>query len=203
MTDLKTVNAAANDRIQELAVLAIDKTNVRSRRDMNELVELIIPKLRFFIWGFMSTEADTDDVLYNTLEKVCINMGEYNSHYRFTTWAFNIAKNEALTYLKKMPKNVVDIDEYFYVLSNTLVDDSLDIFEKEVQRDDVLADVYDEIQRVAIEEGNLMLLEKDINRRKGKEIADRYEISENTVKTRIRAGRKRVRESVIEKHPDL
>ena len=48
-----------------------------------------------------------------------------------------------------------------------------------------------------------MLLEKDINCRKCKEIAELYDMCENTVKTRIRAGRKRVRERVMEKHPDF
>ncbi len=203
MTDTKSVNAIANDRIQELANKVIDKGNKNTRQDMNELMSLLMPKLRFFVWGFMSSEDDTDDVLYNALEKICVSIKSYNPNYRFTTWAFNIAKNEALSWLNKMPKNQVDIDEIFYAVANSVVDDRDEVFEKETQREAVLVDVYEEIQRVSIEEGNLMLLEKDINNRKGKEIADMYDTCENTVKTRIRAGRKRVRESVLALHPEL
>ena len=199
----KSVNAITNDRIQELANSVIDKGSKNVRSNMNELMSLLMPKLRFFIWGFMSSENDTDDVLYNTLEKICISIKSYNPNYRFTTWAFNIAKNEALTWINKTPKNNVDIDEIFYTVANSLIDNSVEVMDSELQREEVLADVYDEIQRVSIEEGNLMLLEKDINDRKGKEIAEMYGTCENTVKTRIRAGRKRVRESVFNKHPDL
>ena len=201
--DVKTFNAAVNERIQELANRVLEKKSVTRRKDLNEMVSLLTPKLRFFVWNFMASEADTDDVLYGTLEKICVSIDSYNPAFRFTTWAFNIAKNEALTWLNKRPKNVVDIDDYFYVLSNTLVDDSREILEKELACESVLADVYSEIQRVAIDGGNLMLMEADINQRRGKEIADMYDICENTVKTRIRAGRKRVRDSVMVMHPEL
>lgn len=201
--DVKSFNAEVNEHIQELAVRVTDKKNPNIRKDMNELMSLLTPKLRFFIWGFMSSEDDTDDVLYNSLEKICASINTYNSDFRFTTWAFKIGKNEALTWLNKMPRNVVDIDECFYAVSNSVIDDSAEIVEKEEERDAVLADVYSEIQRVAMEEDNLPLLEKDINRRKGKDIAEQYNTCENTVKTRIRAGRKRVRERIFEIHPDL
>ena len=202
-TDLKSFNAAVNDRIQELAVKAVDTNHRISRRDMNDLMSLLIPKLRFYIWGFMPAKDDTDDVLHNALEKIYVGISTYNKAYRFTTWAFSIARNEALTWLNKVPGNFVNVEDYFHVIANTMVDDGLEILENEEKREAVLVDVYEEIQRVSIDEENLMLLEADINHRKGKDIAERYEMCENSVKTRIRAGRKKVRDAVLVKHPEL
>jgi RNA polymerase sigma-70 factor (ECF subfamily) len=202
-TDAKSANAIANDRIQELAARVADKKNKNVRRDMNDLMVMIMPKLRFYVWGFMNSEDDTDDVLYNALEKICINIGTYNPAYRFTTWAFTIAKNEALTWLNKMRPENEDIDDHFYKIANMLIDDTEDVMEREVHRENILVEVYREIQRISVDEDNLMMLEKDINRRKGKDIAEQYGISENTVKTRIRAGRRRVREHVLQVYPEL
>lgn len=202
MSDLRK-NAIVNDRIQELAILAKNKKNVNRRSDMNELMKLIMPKLRFYVLGIVSSDDDSEDVLFNAIEKICINIDSFNPAYRFTTWTYNIARNEAFTWLNKRPKNQLDFDDHFNSIANSMVDDTDEMIERELAREAVISDVYEEIQRVSIEDENLVLLEKDINNRKCKEIAELYDTCENTVKTRIRAGRKRVRDRVMEKHPDL
>lgn len=202
MSDLRK-NAIVNDRIQELAILAKNKKNVNRRSDMNELMKLIMPKLRFYVLGIVSSDDDSEDVLFNAIEKICISIDSFNPAYRFTTWTYNIARNEAFTWLNKRPKNQLDFDDHFNSIANSMVDDTDEMIERELAREAVISDVYEEIQRVSIEDENLMLLEKDINNRKCKEIAELYDTCENTVKTRIRAGRKRVRDRVMEKHPDL
>jgi RNA polymerase sigma factor (sigma-70 family) len=202
MSDLRK-NAIVNDRIQELAILAKNKKNVNRRSDMNELMKLIMPKLRFYVLGIVSSDDDSEDVLFNAIEKICINIDSFNPAYRFTTWTYNIARNEAFTWLNKRPKNQLDFDDHFNSIANSMVDDTDEMIERELAREAVISDVYEEIQRISIEDENLMLLEKDINNRKCKEIAELYDTCENTVKTRIRAGRKRVRDRVMEKHPDL
>jgi RNA polymerase sigma-70 factor, ECF subfamily len=202
MSDLRK-NAIVNDRIQELAILAKNKKNVNRRSDMNELMKLIMPKLRFYVLGIVSSDDDSEDVLFNAIEKICISIDSFNPAYRFTTWTYNIARNEAFTWLNKRPKNQLDFDDHFNSIANSMVDDTDEMIERELAREAVISDVYEEIQRVSIENENLMLLEKDINNRKCKEIAELYDTCENTVKTRIRAGRKRVRDRIMEKHPDL
>jgi RNA polymerase sigma factor (sigma-70 family) len=202
MSDLRK-NAIVNDRIQELAILAKNKKNVNRRSDMNELMKLIMPKLRFYVLGIVSSDDDSEDVLFNAIEKICISIDSFNPAYRFTTWTYNIARNEAFTWLNKRPKNQLDFDDHFNSIANSMVDDTDEMIERELAREAVISDVYEEIQRISIEDENLMLLEKDINNRKCKEIAELYDTCENTVKTRIRAGRKRVRDRVMEKHPDL
>jgi RNA polymerase sigma-70 factor, ECF subfamily len=202
MSDLRK-NAIVNDRIQELAILAKNKKNVNRRSDMNELMKLIMPKLRFYVLGIVSSDDDSEDVLFNAIEKICINIDSFNPAYRFTTWTYNIARNEAFTWLNKRPKNQLDFDDHFNSIANSMVDDTDEMIERELAREAVISDVYEEIQRISIEDENLMLLEKDINNRKCKEIAELYDTCENTVKTRIRAGRKRVRDRIMEKHPDL
>ena len=148
MSDLKKVNAIVNDRIQELAVLVKDKRNKNRRTDMNELMKLILPKLRFYVLGIVSSSDDSEDVLFNACEKICVSIDSFNPAFRFTTWSYNIAKNEAFTWLNKRPKNQIDIDEHFNAIANRMIDDTDEMIEREMNREAVISDVYEEIQRV-------------------------------------------------------
>ena len=139
MSDLKRVNAIVNDRIQELAILAKDKKNKNRRTDMNELMKLLLPKLRFYVLGIVPSDDDSEDVLFNAIEKICISIESFNPMFRFTTWSYNIAKNEAFTWLNKRPKNKIDIDEHFNAIANSMIDDTEEMIERELSREAVIS----------------------------------------------------------------
>jgi RNA polymerase sigma-70 factor (ECF subfamily) len=172
---------------------------------LNQLMTLLRPKLKFYVWNYMSKNDDnTEDVLHNALEKICLNIDMYDPKFRFTTWAFSIAKREALNWHEHAGKmETIDLDECFASVSNALIDDSQEILESEYRHHNILTDVYSIIQAISMDEQNFVVIEKDVNHRKCKEIADQYSMNENTVKTRISAGRRRIREIVVEKHPDI
>jgi DNA-directed RNA polymerase specialized sigma24 family protein len=48
-----------------------------------------------------------------------------------------------------------------------------------------------------------ILIDKEINRMRGNEIAEKYEMNLNTVKTKIRKARKMLREAVLSKNPEM
>jgi DNA-directed RNA polymerase specialized sigma24 family protein len=48
-----------------------------------------------------------------------------------------------------------------------------------------------------------ILIDRELNSMKGNEIAEKYQMNLNTVKTKIRKARKTIKESVVELHPEL
>jgi DNA-directed RNA polymerase specialized sigma24 family protein len=48
-----------------------------------------------------------------------------------------------------------------------------------------------------------ILIDKELNKMKGADIADKYEMNLNTVKTKIRKARKILKDSVLESNPEL
>jgi len=48
-----------------------------------------------------------------------------------------------------------------------------------------------------------ILIDKELNKMKGADIADKYDMNLNTVKTKIRKARKILKDSVLESNPEL
>ena len=68
-----------------------------------EKYQQIIFNIIFRIVGDFETARDlTQDVFVKAFEK----MGEFNFKYRFFSWIYRMAINEAINYNKKRPKNV-------------------------------------------------------------------------------------------------
>ena len=75
-TVVNPINVKINNQIQHLAELATDPTNISAKRHREDLMILLIPKLRFFIWKFFQNDEETEDVLHNALRRsvsVCIH----------------------------------------------------------------------------------------------------------------------------------
>jgi DNA-directed RNA polymerase specialized sigma24 family protein len=144
-----------------------------TEREYNELASLIYPKLRFFIWKFCKNEIDTEEALHFTLVKVFKNICKYNP-----------LSGRFTTWAFTIARN-----ETLYYLDR--------------KNKDIPA--YIEISSLFVDSkynDNLSYLEKD-NNEKVKEIAEKYSIPENTVKTKLRKARFEIRKSVIKKDPSV
>lgn len=205
-------NMIINDEIQALAARVIDPMNLNSKRDLNALMVLVIPKLKFFIWKFFKNDDETLDVLHDVLEKICKKIHTFNPVWRFTTWAYRIATNESLLKIQSNKKrNEVCIDDIYTTVANNHRDTSKEILEKEEDFYSLYSVVICEILDLdfdrefkAQNKENIKIFKlKEINRMKIRDIAERYHLPENTVKTKLRAMRTVIRERVQAKCPEL
>ena len=202
--DYSSINKKINDRIQVLAEKSQLMDGSGRNEYMNELFTLVMPKLRFQIWKFFHNDVDTDDVLHNTLQKICENIMKYNSMYRFTTWSFSIAKNEALLYIQERKKfsNTVEFDTVLYKIDR--IDVSKESAECDTDMYKMYEKLYAEIMLLDIDVvDNRIFVQKEINGMKVKDLASYYSINEDTIKTKLRSVRLKLRESMISKHPNL
>lgn len=190
-------NAIINDRIHEIA--SKFSTKKITEKERNELATLIYPKLKYHIWKFCNNQNDTEEALQWTLKKIFSNISKFDFNKgRFTTWIYKIARNETLFYLYKKNQVRCHCSELVYD-SRDKCEEMMDDTENQIQS------IYDEtISEIHNIEDPLLkniAVDKMINNEKVKCIAVRYDINENTVKTKLRKIRSDLKDKVLEKNP--
>lgn len=200
MSAYDLINKQLNDEMQSLAELI--KSGNYTERDRNRLASIMYPKLKFFIWKFFNDPDETEEVLHNTLFKIFKGLTSYSDSYRFTTWIYTIAKNEALLHQHKLKVQFAQsLDNLVKPLN--LPDDSLQSFEREIYMDDLYVMTQVELTGLPDCIEKSILIDKEMNHMRGNEIAEKYDMNLNTVKTKIRKARKMLREAVLEKNPEM
>lgn len=200
MTPYDDLNKQLNDEMQSIAELI--KSGKHTEADRNRLASIMYPKLKYFIWKFFHDQDETEEVLHNTLFKIFKGISSYSDGYRFTTWIYTIAKNEALLHQHKLKVNqAVSIDNMLKPLN--IKDDSELSIEKEIYLDDLYTMTQVEIINMPESLEKSILIDKEIHQMRGNEIAEKYQMNLNTVKTKIRKARKMLKESVLEKNPHM
>ena len=203
-TVVNPINVKINNQIQHLAELATDPTNISAKRHREDLMILLIPKLRFFIWKFFQNDEETEDVLHNALEKICLSMHTYDKQYRFLTWSFGISKNESLTYInetKKMPMNTVE--DIFAYLENKSIDNIDDVKAKEMQFGELYRKAIAAIYSLPENDDKYIIIDVHVNKMKQNDIARKYNMNPNTVKTRLKKTRDKIKKIILKESPEL
>ena len=199
MSSYDLINKQLNDEMQNLAEKI--KAGNFTERDRNRLAEIMYPKLKYFIWKFCNSRDETDEVLHNTLYKIFKGLNSYSDSYRFTTWIYTIARNEALLHQHKLKvQYAASIDNLAKPMN--LPDESVDSLEKEIYLESLYFKTCEELSKLPDCIEKSILIDKEINHMRGNEIAEKYEMNLNTVKTKIRKARRMLREAVLIKNPD-
>lgn len=194
------INKQLNDEMQALAQKI--KSGVYSEKDRNRLASIIYPKLKYFIWKFFNDQDETEEVLHNTLFKIFKSLDSYSDRFRFTTWIYTIAKNESLLHKHKLKTQfALRLDN---LSSSPVIEDSSRFnFEREIYLDSLYSLTQAEMRSLPDCLEKSILIDKEINSMKGSEIAEKYKMNLNTVKTKIRKARKMVRDRVLENNPQM
>jgi len=197
-TGFEDLNKKLNNEMQTLAELIVSGNG--TERDRNRLARIIEPKLKYFIWKFFNDKEETEEVLHNTFFKIFKSIDSYNVKYRFTTWIYTIARNESLLHIHKLKQSAsTDLDK----ISNSilLVDTSAESYEKEKTLSSLYGATLIAIEAMPDSLEKSILVDKELNRMKGSDIAEKYSMNLNTVKTKIRKARKMLKDSVLQKNP--
>ena len=153
----------------------------------NELVKRYKDRLLNFVLRYFNNVEQAEDVVQDTLIKLYTHASYYKNIAKFSTWIFTIAKNNALTELRKNKRKKTDSlwNDDGQVIDINSKEESLD---SKVQNEiaiDQLNKFLDEIP----ENFRMAVVLRDFQELSYEEISKILEIPIGTIKSRINRGR--------------
>lgn len=153
----------------------------------NELVKRYKDRLLNFVLRYFNNVEQAEDVVQDTLIKLYTHASYYKKVAKFSTWIFTIAKNNALTELRKNKRKKTDSlwTDDGQVIDINSKEESLD---SKVQNEiaiDQLNKFLDEIP----ENFRMAVVLRDFQELSYEEISKILEIPIGTIKSRINRGR--------------
>lgn len=195
----------AAKNIQELAESFM---RTSSEKDFVELYKRIKPGLLNHCKSILIEQEAAEDAVSNTMAKIWTKISQYDpTRGNFSTWVYNIARNESLGIKKnedrylpmihEVVKSSDDSDDSSYPITNSSPatleaefdyinsenEEMEDLYDSVVERMNDLPEIYKDI-----------LFDREILRMKYQEIADKYGMKKRAIATRIRRARLKVRE---------
>lgn len=190
--------------IQELAVSFMTSS---SEKDFVELYKRIKPGLLNHCKSILIEQEAAEDAVSNTMAKIWTKITQYDpTRGNFSTWVYNIARNESLVIKKcedrympiihEMVRNSEDSDDHVVNSGSKQVhgdttcdfvsidnDEMEDLYDNVIDKMNNLPEIYKDI-----------LYDREILRMKYQEIADKHGMKKRAIATRIRRARLKVRE---------
>ena len=184
---LSTVSSEMNDKFKysdEKLILRFQEGDINA---YNELVKRYKDRLLNFVLRYFNNVEQAEDVVQDTLIKLYTHASYYKNVAKFSTWIFTIAKNNALTELRKNKRKKTDS---LWTKDGQIIDinskeESLD---SKVQNEiaiDQLNKFLDEIP----ENFRMAVVLRDFQELSYEEISKILEIPIGTIKSRINRGR--------------
>jgi RNA polymerase sigma-70 factor (ECF subfamily) len=147
-----------------------------------------------------------EDAFLNAMAKVWQKIDQYDiTRGNFSTWCYNIARNESLLLLKSRKRFISRTAEEMEI--ETSKEEGISaVYEIEEDPlwnflsggsdiDDVYEQVIDEIRELPVLYRDIMI-DREINGMKYKDIADKYGIKKRSIATRIRRARTKIRKKM-------
>ena len=184
---LSTESSEMNDKFKysdEKLILRFQEGDINA---YNELVKRYKDRILNFVLRYFNNVEQAEDVVQDTLIKLYTHASYYKNVAKFSTWIFTIAKNNALTELRKNKRKKTDSlwTEDGQIIDINSKEESLD---SKVQNEiaiDQLNKFLDEIP----ENFRMAVVLRDFQELSYEEISKILEIPIGTIKSRINRGR--------------
>jgi len=189
--------------------IAIEFIHNKTNKTFSELISRLTPGLMSFAYRFVKNRDLAKEVVAQTFINIWEKSDQYNASFNFSTWAYAIAKNEALGLLRIQNKTV-SYDKYLQNNSKVLQHYAPVFnmnFECMAPTGEKLTQKLFDASISAIETLNepykTVMIEREINQKQLQHIADDLGWNIATVKTRLRKARKDIADILYKKYPDL
>lgn len=188
----------------------------RNEKDYNQLYKKVKPGLKSYIFNIIKDPEATDDVLANTLTKLWTKIEQYNPEYQITTWLYKIAFNECLGYIRKRNRKYsldamrdygIEVTEGNHTtnMADNLLQESEDrMTEADFYEEDNFLQEQFETAVNCINKLKPMyrqiMQDRLFENMKYEDIAEKHEVSLQTVKNRVRRGKVLIQRAMTEKN---
>lgn len=186
---------------QEFITSKCDKT-------FKPLFERLRPGILNHCFLILKEHELAEDAFLNTMTKIWVKIDQYDdSRGNFSTWCYNIARNESLLLIKSRNKFFSHMENELEIFSsrnsigdlgghyNMEEDPTISFFMKEEKIEDIYESVLDEIRSLPELYRDIMI-DREIHHMKYKDIADKYGIKKRSIATRIRRARGKIRKKI-------
>jgi RNA polymerase sigma factor (sigma-70 family) len=196
----------AAKNIQELAESFM---RTSSEKDFVELYKRIKPGLLNHCRSILPEQEAAEDAVSNTMAKIWTKISQYDPmRGNFSTWIYNIARNESLVIKKSEDRYMPIIQEVVRNYDEDNIDDpqvSINKFEEDnffeislgSENENEMEGLYENVlerMKNLPEIYKDILFDREILRMKYQEIADKHGMKKRAIATRIRRARLKVRE---------
>jgi RNA polymerase sigma-70 factor (ECF subfamily) len=193
-------------KLKGIQKLADEFIETRSERVFSALYERLKPGIINHCNLILKEKDLAEDAFVNTISKVWTKIDQYDkARGNFSTWCYNIARNESLLIIKTNSKYTRSDDMTLeYVSANNeeknpsynIEDDPLWAFAYEKEDIDAVYErAVDEIRSLSPLYKDIMI-DREINGMKYEDIAEKYGINRKSVATRIRRARGKIKEAL-------
>jgi RNA polymerase sigma-70 factor (ECF subfamily) len=193
------------NNIQFLAESFIES---KTSKSFKNLYERLKPGITNHCYLILKSQELAEDAFSNTMTKIWQKIHQYDKdRANFSTWTYNIARNESLLILKTGKRFFSHNDEEMeYFSSKSTIGDlggqylmeedpSYSFLFGDKNIDSVYESVLEEIRELP-EIYREIMVDREINGMKYKDIAEKYGIKKRSIATRIRRARARIRKKM-------
>lgn len=179
----------------------------RSQADFNKMYQRMKISVGFHIKDILPSSDDREDAVANTFAKVWTKIDMYDPYWNFSTWVYAIARNEALLMLRHKRRNYslnamiekgANMESRMAITMPKGDTSESDLYASSMLYDHALSEIHN-----LPETYRIVMVMREIERKKYGVIAKELGWKENTVRTRIRKGRELLRKSLTHNYPDL
>jgi RNA polymerase sigma-70 factor (ECF subfamily) len=183
----------------------------RSEEDFTKLFYRIKPGLTNYTNKIIKDRDIAEDIAINTLTKLWTKIDQYDPKYQITTWLYRIAFNDALGHIAKRKKSSsldalaefgvevnnngstqatlsAAMEEAYEMTEQDFLDEDNELMERYTSALEAMQGLKDMYKDIVVD--------RLVNNMKYDQIADKYGISLQTVKNRIRRGKALIAETV-------
>jgi len=189
--------------------LALEFLKNRNDKAFTVLTNRLKPGLLSFSYNFVKDRDLSQEVVSQTFIRIWEKIEQYNTKFKFSTWVYTIAKNEALGIIRNSRKNI-SFDKYMNNHSR-LLQIYNPVFNMNTEcigpsGEQLTQELYDaSISAIndLDEPYKTVMFEREINQKQLNDIANDLDWNLSTVKTRLRKARKDVADKLYKKYPDM
>lgn len=196
-------------REKNIQILADNFINLRDERSFKLLYERVKPGVLNHCYSILKDLELSEDAFLNAMAKIWQKIDQYDkTKGNFSTWCYNIARNESLLILKTKKKYVhLSLEDLEYTSSK--LEEKMPSFS--IEEDPLWSfatggETIDDIYESAVEEIRSLpslyrdiMIDREINGMKYKDIAEKYGIKKRSIATRIRRARNKIRQKMEKK----
>lgn len=192
-----------------IQALALEFLNNKNNKTFKILIDRLKPGLISFVYKYVKDIDLSLEIVSKTFISVWEKLDQYKECYKFSTWVYAIAKNEALGQLRLQKRTISReklIENHSKILKLYTPVVTMDLECIGPSGENLISYLHNktlkEINNLS-EPYKTVMVEREIKNKKLKEIANDLDWNLSTVKTRLAKARRDIAISIKEKYPEL